>query len=184
MTPLLRCVGLICRRKWIRNLSQGKATLYSPPPPPPPPSLPTKRSHDDIIKWKHFPLYWPFVRGIHRHRCFPLTNASDAEFWFFFFDPRLNKQFNKQSRSCWFETPPRPIWCYCNVPYSYPSLKNIPFSRILHEKHSPFFNRNRWFWSPIKRSFLNNTRLSAYKIKYAESENNCIKPIFYVRRTS
>ena len=22
--------------------------------------------HDDIIKWKHFPLYWPFVRGIHR----------------------------------------------------------------------------------------------------------------------
>ena len=22
--------------------------------------------HDDIIKWKHFPCYWPFVRGIHR----------------------------------------------------------------------------------------------------------------------
>ena len=22
--------------------------------------------HDDIIKWKHFPRYWPFVRGIHR----------------------------------------------------------------------------------------------------------------------
>ena len=22
--------------------------------------------HDDVIKWKHFPLYWPFVRGIHR----------------------------------------------------------------------------------------------------------------------
>ena len=31
--------------------------------------------HDDVIKWKHFPRYWPFVRGIHRspvnspHRC-------------------------------------------------------------------------------------------------------------------
>ena len=25
--------------------------------------LPT---HDDVIKWKHFPRYWPFVRGIHR----------------------------------------------------------------------------------------------------------------------
>ena len=21
---------------------------------------------DDVIKWKHFPRYWPFVRGIHR----------------------------------------------------------------------------------------------------------------------
>ena len=24
------------------------------------------RIHDDVIKWKHFPRYWPFVRGIHR----------------------------------------------------------------------------------------------------------------------
>ena len=23
-------------------------------------------SHDDVIKWKHFPRYWRFVRGIHR----------------------------------------------------------------------------------------------------------------------
>ena len=23
-------------------------------------------SHDDVIKWEHFPRYWPFVRGIHR----------------------------------------------------------------------------------------------------------------------
>ena len=22
--------------------------------------------HDDVIKWKHFPCYWPFVPGIHR----------------------------------------------------------------------------------------------------------------------
>ena len=22
--------------------------------------------HDDVIKWKHFPCYWPFVRGTHR----------------------------------------------------------------------------------------------------------------------
>ena len=31
--------------------------------------------HDDVIKWKHFPCYWPFVRGIHQssvnstHKC-------------------------------------------------------------------------------------------------------------------
>ena len=32
-------------------------------------------AHDDVMKWKHFPRYWPFVRGIHRspvnspHKC-------------------------------------------------------------------------------------------------------------------
>ena len=29
-------------------------------------------SHDDVIKWKHFPRYWPFVRGIPMnspHKC-------------------------------------------------------------------------------------------------------------------
>ena len=24
------------------------------------------KTHDDVIKWKFFPRYWPFVRGIHR----------------------------------------------------------------------------------------------------------------------
>ena len=24
------------------------------------------RKHDDVIKWKHFLHYWPFVRGVHR----------------------------------------------------------------------------------------------------------------------
>ena len=33
-------------------------------------------SHDDVIKWRHFPHYCPFVRGI---RWIPLTKASDAE---------------------------------------------------------------------------------------------------------
>ena len=33
--------------------------------------------HDDVIKWKHFPRYWPLVRGI---RWIPLTKASDAGF--------------------------------------------------------------------------------------------------------
>ena len=26
----------------------------------------TSFEHDDVIKWKHFPRYWRFVRGIHR----------------------------------------------------------------------------------------------------------------------
>ena len=39
--------------------------------------------HDDVIKWKHFPRYWPFMRGIHRSRWIPCTKASDAELWCF-----------------------------------------------------------------------------------------------------
>ena len=39
--------------------------------------------HDDVIKWKHCPRHWPFVRGIHRPRWIPRTRASDEEIWCF-----------------------------------------------------------------------------------------------------
>ena len=38
--------------------------------------------HDDVIKWKHFPRYWPFVRGIHRSPVNSPTKASDVELMF------------------------------------------------------------------------------------------------------
>ena len=34
-------------------------------------------SYDDVIKWKHFPRYWPFVRGIHR----PPVNSPHKGQW-------------------------------------------------------------------------------------------------------
>ena len=39
--------------------------------------------HDDVIKWKHFPHYWPFVRWIHWSPVNSHTKASDAELWCF-----------------------------------------------------------------------------------------------------
>ena len=33
--------------------------------------------HDDVIKWKHFPHYWPFVWGIHR----PPVNSQHKSQW-------------------------------------------------------------------------------------------------------
>ena len=33
--------------------------------------------HDDVIKWKHFLRYWPFVRGIHRS----LVNSPHKGQW-------------------------------------------------------------------------------------------------------
>ena len=35
------------------------------------------------IKWKHFPRYWSFVRGIHRLSVDSLTKASDVDLWCF-----------------------------------------------------------------------------------------------------
>ena len=40
-------------------------------------------THDDVMTWKHFPCYWPFVRGIHRWPVNSHTKASDAELWGF-----------------------------------------------------------------------------------------------------
>ena len=65
--------------------------------------LDTVPLHDDVIKWKHFPRYWLFVRGIHRSRWIPykrpVTRCFDV-----FFDLHLNKQLSKQSQGWWFET--------------------------------------------------------------------------------
>ena len=35
--------------------------------------------HDDVIKWKHFLRYWPFVKESTGHQWIPLTKASDAK---------------------------------------------------------------------------------------------------------
>ena len=75
---------------------------------------PTKPEHDDVIKWKHFPLNWPFVWGIHRspvnspHKT-PVTQSFDV-----FLDMRLNKRSSTQSWGWWLETPSCPVWRHCN----------------------------------------------------------------------
>ena len=49
-------------------------------------------SQYDAIKWKHFPCYWPFVRGIHRLQR-PVRWSFDI-----FFVLRRSKRLSKQSR--------------------------------------------------------------------------------------
>ena len=39
--------------------------------------------HDDVIKWKHFPRYWPLCGEFTGPRWIPGTKASDAELWCF-----------------------------------------------------------------------------------------------------
>ena len=68
--------------------------------------------HDDVIKWKHFPRYWPFVRGIHRS---PVNSQHKGQRRFdVFFYLRLNKRSSKQSWGWWFETLSSPLWRHSN----------------------------------------------------------------------
>ena len=64
----------------------------------------------DVIKWKHFPRYWPFVRGIHRS---PVNSPLKGQ-WrgglMFSLICALDKRLRKQSWGWWFEPPSRPLW--------------------------------------------------------------------------
>ena len=63
--------------------------------------------HDDVIKWKHFLRYWPFVRGIHRS----LVNSPNKGHWR---GALLNKRLSKQSWGWWLETTSHSLWRRCN----------------------------------------------------------------------
>ena len=47
--PFLITIGLVC------YINDSETSVF-----------PLRRFHDDVIKWKYFPRYWLFVRGIHR----------------------------------------------------------------------------------------------------------------------
>ena len=71
--------------------------------------------HDDVIKWKYFPRYWPFVRGIHRS---PVNSPHKGQWRGAFMFPlicALNKRLSKQSWGWWFETLSSPLWRHCNA---------------------------------------------------------------------
>ena len=56
----------------------------------------TDVEHDFVIKWKHFPRYWPFVRGIQWFPVNSRTKASDAGLWCFL-DLLLNKRHDLEN---------------------------------------------------------------------------------------
>ena len=72
-----------------------------------------EENHDDVIKWKHFPRNWPFVRGILRSPVNSSHKASDAELWCFLWSAR-NKRLSKQWWGWWFETLSCSLWRHRN----------------------------------------------------------------------
>ena len=76
-----------------------------------------REGHDDVIKWKHFPRYWPFVRVIHR---WPGNSPHKGQ-WrgalMFSLVCAWKKRLRKQSWDWWFETPSRTSWRHFSVFY-------------------------------------------------------------------
>ena len=69
-----------------------------------------RRDHDDVIKWKHFPRYWPFVRGIHRSPVnFPHRGQWRRALMLSLICVWIN------GWGWWFETPSRPLWRHRNA---------------------------------------------------------------------
>ena len=88
--------------------------------------------HDDVMKWKHFPRYWPFVQGIHRS---PVNLPHTGQWrvtWSFalFFDLCLNKRLSKQSWGWWFETPLCLLRRHCNAFYD--SKRHLLLCAVMH----------------------------------------------------
>ena len=111
--------------------------------------------HDDVIKWKHFPRYWPFVRGIHRSPVNspqrPVSRNFDV-----FLDLRLNKRLNKQSWGWRFETTSRSLWRHSNALTAYrpqarkKECRKIILIRVQKNQLIQLFNRET-----ICQSFIN-----------------------------
>ena len=81
--------------------------------------------NDDLIQWKHFPRYWPFVRGIYRS---PVNSPHKGQ-WrgalMFSFICTWKKPLSKQSWSWWFETPSCILWRHCNEIQYHHSILDI-----------------------------------------------------------
>ena len=70
--------------------------------------------HNDVIKWKYFPRYWPFVQGT----CRSLVNFSHKGQWcealMFSLICAWTNRWVKQSSGWWSEMPPSSLWRQCN----------------------------------------------------------------------
>ena len=82
-------------------------------------------SHD-VIKWKHFPRYWPFVWGIHQSRLNSPHKGQRRGAFIFSLICTLNKRLSKQSWGWWFETLLHSLWCHWN------DYITVEYNIILH----------------------------------------------------
>ena len=99
-------------------------------------------THDDVIKYRHFPRYWPLMRGIHRS---PVNSPHKGQWrgalMFSLICAWING-LNKQWWGWWFETPLRPLWRHWGVGSNKQPYRNV-FARasqnVYQRKPKQFF---------------------------------------------
>ena len=72
---------------------------------------------NDVIKWKHFPRYWPSVRGFHKGNpqvtgWVPSQRPVTRSFVFSLISAWTNGWTNNGDAG---ETPSRSLWHHCNI---------------------------------------------------------------------
>ena len=95
--------------------------------------------HDDVIKWIHFPHYWPFVRGIHRlnNRTSPLHWRHNDHGGVSNHRPRGGCLLNRLFRRRWKKTSKLRVTGLCvgNSPHKRPvTRKMFPFDDVIMPK--------------------------------------------------
>ena len=80
-----------------------------------------RKGHDDVIKWKHFLRYWPFVQGIHRSPVnSPHRGQSHWALMFSLICAWINGWVNNPEAGV--RLPSCSLWCHCNkLPQNYNS---------------------------------------------------------------
>ena len=102
IAPVARIISSI---SWKINENQFMRLAHEFPP---------EEIHDDVIKWKHFPRYWPFVGGIHRSPVNSLHKGQWCGALMFSLICAWINSWVKQWWGWWFETPSRSLWRHCN----------------------------------------------------------------------
>ena len=132
------------------------------------------KTHDDVIKCKHFPRYWPFVWKIHRSPVNSLHKYNWRRALMFSLICALNKRLSKQSWDWWFETPSCPLWRHCNGKSNvdalsiWPSYRRLRYMKNGMQKNSIIWVKMKWE-SNVGISFKSITSsclsITAIKIK-------------------
>ena len=138
--------------------------------------------HDDVIKWKHFPRYWPFVRGGHRSTVDSPHKGQWHGTWMFSLISAWTNSLVKTLDTPVIFVPLCSLWRHCNDcieirPYNGPTAHNRALIqrqscwqdiKATPAKHLPLFGVKNtykptsiwWCQSPHSHSRLRWTILS------------------------
>ena len=117
------CTFFVC--SFLNKLFPNQSSILNRAP------LLLKLSHDDVIKYKHFPLYWPFVRGIHRS---PVNSPHKGQ-WrgaliFSLIGGWMNDWVNNREQQGPFYLALIPTWMSCYIHYKLWDEITYPFLNI------------------------------------------------------